>query len=314
MHIERHGEVIPHLIEKGRLLRAGDDRHKSFRTLLLGLSGLMGGVYGAAQSCALEDAGLSQVFDTAVGISTGLPPQLYLVANQSRTVLSIYCEDCTTEHFIDPSKRMSSSFVASVLRGEIGLKALHQQRVLNSRTRIIAGLTDAVTGKGVFIDVKDALPDMIQAVHASIAVPKSVGAPVRVGDRPCLDGMGAFPFPIRKVIEEFDPTDVLILPNGPEPELPLGPRAETRAKVARRRASEYPEAVQAAFGRYEETFAEELTWLRETHPCNYAILWSDTETALDPFEQNPDVLCAAAREAEEHLEGELAQAASLVSV
>src|SRR3989344_9040277 len=90
MRFEGNPEVLRNLFRKKRLLDAGDVDHCMYRPLVLACSGLMRGVYAGGQCRALDRFGLINVFDIAVGISTGAPMLGFFLAGQIQQHLDIY--------------------------------------------------------------------------------------------------------------------------------------------------------------------------------------------------------------------------------
>jgi len=307
MFFEGSKEVFTRLFEKQRLLAARDSRHSNIRPLLLILSGTMRGVYGGGQVIALERFGLSEVFDTVVGVSTGTPTAAYFLAKQAVLGTSIYCEECITDKFISPWRlKVDVGYLADVFRGHQSFKMLDQQAIHSSRSAFFAAATCAQTGEGILIDAKEAKPDIVQAIKASIAIP-GFTKPVRIGDRHYLDGAGAHPFPFRVSMQCFAPTDMLILANCPnEDKAKLGTRNMVLTVLA---TLGLPRLVRSTFINHRKRFMEELSFLR-LHGCRCSIFWSDRE--VSGFERNQRKLVTAKERATEHLSELLAEARGLI--
>lgn len=307
MFFEGSKEVLTRLFEKQRLLAAHDERHSTIRPLLLILSGTMRGVYGGGQVIALEHFGLSEAFDTAVGISTGAPTAAYFLARQSVIGTSIYCEECTTRDFISflPRVKVGADFVADILRGRQSNKRLDQEAIRASRTSFFVGATCAKTGDAILIDAKTATPDVVQAVRASIAIPGLTNGAVELDGKHYLDGVGAHPLPARLVLDRFQPTDLLVFANG---------TADEREGAVRRAlwhllTIKHPRAVRSAFTTRPDRFAEELQHLRTQTSCRIGVIWSDGEVGT--LERDPKKIVAARDRADKHLSGLLAEARDL---
>jgi len=74
-------------------------------------------VISGGQVIALEEAGLSDAFDIAVGVSTGAPIAAYFLAQQSVLGTSIYYEECTTPQFISLSRmRVGADYLVAVAK------------------------------------------------------------------------------------------------------------------------------------------------------------------------------------------------------
>lgn len=301
MQFEGSIGVLERLFKKKALLQAQNVHHQDYRPLLLILSGTNRGAYGSGQISALQDHGLEHVFDTAVGVSTGAPTVGYLLAKQSPLGASIYCEECTSPDFISLRRmRVNLDYIASVFRE--GKKELDQEAVRSARTNFFVATTCAHTGKGVLLDAKSVEPDIVHAIRASIAIPGLGGPPVDVSGKLYTDGAGALPLPIRSVIKQFNPTDIVVLANRPE-KMGEGP---LRDIVFRRATAKYPKEVQDAFLTMTERFEEELAHLRTVFEGRYAILWCDEDVGT--FERKSEKLRAAVSRAQAHLHDLLTQA------
>ncbi len=315
MFFEGDVGVLHSLLQKKALLATHDRRAANIRPLLLILGGTMRGVYGGGQVCALQAHGLTESFDVVVGISTGAPTAAYFLARQSALGTSIYHEECTTKRFMSlhwPPIR--TDYLAELFRGREGVKRLDQDAIRASRSRFYIAATCAESGEGVLFDAKTVRPDIVQAVQASIAIPGFSGAPVAVGQRRYLDGGGAFPFPLRHVIERFNPTDVLVLTNEPLPNRNVVARwaqrklDEVRYLLA---ATGKPAAVRDAFFTAKSRFLEEAGWIQKTRPPGVAVIWVDNP--ISSFERNQAKLRAASLQSERHLSGLLSDASGLSS-
>ncbi|QQG45729.1 MAG: patatin-like phospholipase family protein [Candidatus Sungiibacteriota bacterium] len=204
--------VLDHLIQR----RDGkEERPRKFVLLILG--GGMKGPYSAGQALGLHEVGLGRAFDVVVGISAGAGTAAYFSAGKEQAQIgtSLFYEECTTKDFIDFRRLhqiMNVDFIAKAMRH--GPKTLDQKAIMDSPQELYVGVTDPKTFKSKFIDVKTATPDMISPFHASMAAPIAYRKAVEVNDGRYVDG--AFdPMPVEKVIEQFQPTDILILPNTP---------------------------------------------------------------------------------------------------
>lgn len=309
MFFEGSKEVLARLHEKKQLLAEGNPRHEEIRPALLVCSGVMRGVYGGGQVRALEEFGLSGVFDVAVGISTGAPTVGYFLANQAALGTTIYSEECTSAQFLSVSRFlrgkgpvMDTDYLSRVFRGEVSCKRLAQEAIVQSRTDFFVGVTCGETGEGAFLDAKSVAPDVIEAIHASLVAPGISRGAVVLGGRVWIDGGISLAFPVRKIIANFKPTDLLVLAN--------------RSGAPRRTFSlermfrpllfaKFPVAVEQVFARRNERFADELRFLREQRETRWAVVWTDKEVGR--FERNQHKLEAAAMRSYRHLKNLLAE-------
>ena len=209
--------VIERIWKKKTLLENNDPHHKTIKPLLLILGGGNLGVYGAAACYALQMLGLGNIFDTVIGISTGAWVGGYYLAGleQIKIGTSIYYEDFASPEYITarnfPFVMNRSIIESATSRGQ---KKLDIRAVQNATSNFFVGVTD-LNGKGHFLDAKKAAPSLWSALYASSATPLAYAAPCEVNSNLYIDGGIALTFPIKDVVEQFAPTDVLVLPNCP---------------------------------------------------------------------------------------------------
>lgn len=186
------------------------------RSMMIIGGGAMRGAYGAGVVLALHQLGLSQVFDVIIGISTGAPTGAYFLCGpeKGRLGASIYYEECPRD-FIRWS-RLHRPLDFSVLMKTFrqGSKAIDVQAITTGSTDFYVIATNTSTGQSELLNTKTAHPDLLSAIHASIAIP-SFSAPVAVNDHTYIDG-DIDPFPAKLILDYFKPTDILIVPNRDE--------------------------------------------------------------------------------------------------
>ena len=310
MLFEGDSEVLKRLFYKKHLLAEGNPEHEKIRPALLILSGVMRGAYGGGQVSALERFDLNDVFDTVVGISTGAPTAAYFLAQQAILGTTIYSEECTTPDFLSLSRFirgagsiMDTGHLISVFRGLVSNKKLDQEKIFQSRSRFLVGVTCADTAEGEFLDTRKC-SDMIEAIHASLSTPGISQGQISLDGRTWTDGVVALQFPAQKLIEEYQPTDVLVLANRDSTWQPSGSFSLEKMLLPLFFAK-FPEPVRRTFESRNEQFAHGLQTIRE-QKIRSAIVWTDKE--LGKFERNPKKLESAALRAETHLSQLLAAA------
>lgn len=221
-------EVLQRLQLRRRYLDSPDDPEsqegKEIRPLLLILGGGMKGPYSAGQVVGLNEVGITaDTFENIIGISAGAGTAAYYAAGPEQTKLgaSIFYEECASKTFIDWARGLGRIMNVQVLTERFmgtGKKKLDEEAVHECPAGVYFGATKLEKGdvepEEIFIDAKEAAPDLRTAMRASMTVPLVAGEVPPVNGVEYVDG--AFdPLPIQKVIEQFDPTDILILPNVP---------------------------------------------------------------------------------------------------
>jgi predicted patatin/cPLA2 family phospholipase len=222
---KRQGEEFEHWEEMlheviGNLKKKRDDPDgagKEIRPLLLCLGGGMRGPYGAGQVVALRKMGFGESFDTVVGISAGAPNAAYFLAGDEQVMLgsSIYYEDCTDQEFLNfrrLHKIMDVRHAVAAFLG--GKKKLDVDAIQKSRSALYIQATNNDTNEATLIDAKHNNAGIVEAVHASMALPILYREAVPIDGQEFVDG-GFEPVPVEEVIDKFNPTDIIVLPNLP---------------------------------------------------------------------------------------------------
>jgi predicted patatin/cPLA2 family phospholipase len=189
----------------------------------------MQGSYGAGQMSALGEMGYTSKHinehDVFLGISAGAATSAFGMAGQKQTLLgtSYFYTVCVNEQFVSFLRLhqiMDVSVVEKALRD--GIKKLDVAAVRKNPAQFFVQAYNQTKGAPEFINAKDPLIDMVQAIHASMAVPLVYNKAVAIGDSHYSDGAFDDPMPIVRAIETFKPTHVLILPNTPFNRVPPG--------------------------------------------------------------------------------------------
>ncbi|MBI2610063.1 hypothetical protein HYW53_02710 [Candidatus Giovannonibacteria bacterium] len=205
--------VIENILKKSELAASGED-HDYIRPLLLILGGANRGVCAAAACYALHLLRLESVFDIVVGVSGGAWVGAYFLAGkeQIRRGISIYYQEFASENYISFWRfPRVLDFSLAERAALFGAKKLDIQAVLASKSDFFVGVTDK-EGKGKFINAKE-FP-LLKSLFASSATPLGK-CPVSINGNDYFDGGIGFCFPVREIIEHFQPTDILVLPNVP---------------------------------------------------------------------------------------------------
>lgn len=213
MEKRKDSRLIERLLLKRDLLAAGNPEHEQVRPVLLILGGGMRGASGIGAVYALHLLGLQNVFDVVVGISTGAGISACFLSGEetSRRGAAIYYEDLA-QGFINVWRKPITDIdlVERLLRE--GFKSADMEAIHASRSRFFTCVTDRNDVTPVFLDAKRAHPDPIAAVKASMAIPGFYNKTVEVNGRHYVDG-SVNPFPIRRLLELFNPTDILVIAN-----------------------------------------------------------------------------------------------------
>lgn len=307
MEFEGSLNVLARIEQKRRWMAEGDARHEEIRPALLIQAGIMLGVYGGGETIALQQAGHTRTFDIVKGVSTGAPLASYFVAGQSHIGVPIYWEYCCSKTFLSKRRYISShimdiDYLCNIFRGTIPEKRLDINAIRTSRTRLILALTNFETGAGILVDAAD-LPDLIEGICASIAIPGVTHGNVVINGVRYCDGVGGFPLAARALAAPYGITDFVILANRPKRYGVSIAENIVRPVVMRG----YPKQTQHTFKTREVRLQEEHEYVRTTFKDNYCILWADD--TMSAYEQDPAVLRACSRQAQIHFSDLLRRAA-----
>ncbi len=286
------------------LSQGGTSPHRPW---LLVLGGGIRGIYGAAAVTQLEASALTDGIAGCVGISTGAATCAYFLSKQAALGTTFYYEECIGREFFSIRRMLFGgsgadvAFLARVMRGAVGLKQLDQKRLKASPTEFFVVVTDAKDGHGEFVDAKRAVPDSVQAIEASMAIPHFYRKPVLLGNKRYIDGGVALPLPAKEVIEQFAPTHLLVLAN--RPRMLVSPIWYRFINILT-----YP--FMSPFIRESATgdgkgFIEELAYVRDSK-IPHLIIWTNDRVSV--FTQNKRTIRTGMAEARSHMRTLLEQA------
>lgn len=192
---------------------------KEGRPVFLILGGILRGVYGGGGVSALNDLQLTNGFHTVVGVSTGAPTAAYFLTNQGEVGSSIYYEECLTYHFSNifrvifrAKKYLDIGYLHKVWGGKIGSKRLDVEKIKESKTNLLIGLTDSENGIGELKRIND-MNDLVCPLVASCSIPLLSETNVLCDGKYYTDGAMSLPFPVKEIISKVNPTSFLVFPN-----------------------------------------------------------------------------------------------------
>ena len=208
----KNNPIVRRFLLKKKLLKEGNPRHAKIKTALILGGGGMRAAFSAGVLMGLEKLGLEDVFDIVVGISVGSPMCAYFLSGQKKLGNSIFFEELLGNKFINLSrlsKIMDIDYLGYVFRN---IKPLNQKNVRASRSQFYVTVTDARTGRGELLDMKDEKIDIIDAVCASAALPVIYNKTVTINGKEYCDGAIGNGIPIDFVVKKGC-TDILIVLN-----------------------------------------------------------------------------------------------------
>jgi predicted patatin/cPLA2 family phospholipase len=205
------GSTLDLLKERARCLRAGQTPVDGRKVGLIVEGGAMRGVISCAALMALEDLGMTNIFDEVYGASAGAVNAAYFLAGQAGYATPIYYQRVNNTRFI---RRLWSRQIVnidelfeSIIARDCPLKI---EKVLASRSRFFITIADASTGEAFMgLAQSDAAP-LLTLLKASTAIPLFYNSLVSVNGRDCFDGGLINPLPLPDAIESGC-TDLLVL-------------------------------------------------------------------------------------------------------
>jgi predicted patatin/cPLA2 family phospholipase len=206
-------DIVERLLRKRDLLRAGDTGHERIRTALFIDGGGMRGVYGGGVIVALEQLGLTDVFDYVIGVSAGAADCAYFLSGQAEFGTSLYYEELASKRFINVwrfSKILDIDYLDESFRYT---KPLDSERVRQSRSRFLIGVTKAETGECVYLDMADSSIDVITAIRASTALPIVYNRTVSINGEAYSDGTTGCGVPVDYITSVLGCNTVLFILN-----------------------------------------------------------------------------------------------------
>jgi len=207
--------TIDLLQERARCLKVGQEPKDGRKVALIVEGGAMRGVISCAALMALEELGLTDVFDEVYGASAGAVNAAYFLAGQAGYATSIYYQKINNTRFI---RRMWSRQIVNIddLFDTIiaGDRPLRIDKVLASPSRFFITIADAATGEA-FVDLaQENETPLLTLLKASSAIPLFYNTLVSVNGRQCFDGGLIKPLAIPEALESGC-TDLLVLMTRP---------------------------------------------------------------------------------------------------
>lgn len=197
--------------QRYRQRKAGRNEPDGRKLALVFDGGAMRAVGPAGGAVALQHLGLTDIFDEVYATSAGVMNASYFLSGQGDMGITIYFDDLTTGHFINPL-RFWKIVDVDYLINEIVLKRkpLDVQRVLSSPTRLYATVMDKATGEASLIDTKRSKTPLLTVIKAALAIPMLYNRTVEIEGKSGMDGGLRIPFPLQEAIDNGC-TDILVL-------------------------------------------------------------------------------------------------------
>ncbi|MDQ1299851.1 MAG: hypothetical protein QG636_519 [Patescibacteria group bacterium] len=296
IEVEGDPMILSILAKQAENVRQGEE-DPNVRIALFILPGGIRGVTSGGQVTALGESGLTNGFNVVVGGSTGAHVAAWLLAGDPRLGTTIFSEECASKNFIDLKRipdghGMDVEYLSQVYRGETSNKVLDIERIRAAHPDFRIALTEYYTGKSVLVDGKNT--ETIDAIQASSAAGPMYTKPIYIGDTRYGDASAGAYFPVKDIVDEYDPTHIVVLPNRSKD---LKESATSRL-LDRTLSASLPAPYRDAWLAREQNFNEGLEDLRSSG-VPYVLFWSDNAVAA--LTREPETIRAAAARSEEHM-------------
>src|SRR5207244_2506323 len=173
--------------------------------------GAMRGVISCAALMALEELGMTEVFDEVYGGSAGAVNAAYFLAGQAAYATSLYYQKINNTRFLRRFWHRKivdiDDLFDSIIAGD---RPLRIDKVLASRSQFFVTIADACTGEAFLGHAQSSRTPLLTLLKASSAMPLLYNGLVSIEGRSCFDGALINPIPILEAIESGC-TDLLIL-------------------------------------------------------------------------------------------------------
>src|SRR5262245_54865038 len=172
--------------------------------------GAMRGVISCAALMALEDLGMTDVFDEIYAASAGAVNAAYFLAGQAAYATSIYYQKINNTRIIRRLWHRKIVDIDDLFDSVIARdRPLRIDRVLASRSRLFITIAAAATGQSFLGLAQSCETPLLTLLKASTAMPLLYNGLVTVKGRDCFDGGLINPLPILEAIESGC-TDLLV--------------------------------------------------------------------------------------------------------
>jgi len=202
--------TIDLLKERASCLKQGREPSDGRKAGLIVEGGAMRGIISCAALMALEELGLTDVFDEVYGTSAGAVNAAYFLAGQAAYATSIYYQQINKTRILGRLWHRKIVDIDDLFDSIIaGTRPLRIEKVLASRSKLFITIADASTGEAFLGLAQSSETPLLTLLKASTAMPLLYNGVVTVNGRDCFDGGWINPVPIVDAIESGC-TDLLV--------------------------------------------------------------------------------------------------------
>jgi predicted patatin/cPLA2 family phospholipase len=283
--------------------RAKNPEGSNRKVLVVILGGGMKCAYSGGQVIALNMLGLTaDKVDAVVGASGGAVVATAYVAGTKQTLKTteMMATTMSSKEFIDPTlknlidrKIIKLDKLRERIEDEESPYLIDVTKVQESPTKLSYVVTLPVEGSEEpevrFLDAKK-VPSIPEAITASMTLPNLTGAIPKINGVEYRDG-AISPLPIDELIREFDPTDVLILPQAPFEELEnIKPSTQDRVAAMVARVTNQRSLEKGLLSR--KVLRKSLERTKAITNVNIGVMWAP-DGGMDTLDTVPDNFKAA---------------------
>lgn len=134
--------------------------------------GTMSAIRTGGALIALEEMGVSHIFDSIYTVSSGFPTGSYFLTNQSKVLVSALHNELASAEFLNFFrlwKILDTDYLIDLMKNK---KKLDVKKMLNNPTKLYAGLFDPKKNQVEYLEIHDyAEEEYFDLLRASISVP-----------------------------------------------------------------------------------------------------------------------------------------------
>ncbi|MEV2223430.1 patatin family protein [Nocardia vinacea] len=199
--------VVPTVAEVIRGRRESASRADGYRLALVVEGGGSRGVYSSGMVQALDELGLSSIFDAVYGTSAGAINGAWFLCGRALAAMRAWTDPVIMRRAVDPARllRGRPAFDLDYLVNQVydGIEPMDFPAILANTTTFHPIGTDIRTGRAV--DLRRHIvdkPTLMTALRASAGLPILAGPPVPLGGAEYLDGGLSETVPIRTAVRD----------------------------------------------------------------------------------------------------------------